>query len=57
MATLNVDRSAIRGEPEDETTWPILIVRIILDHFTHHNRIAKLLHAYVAEDALIHSIL
>ncbi len=52
-----MDWPAIWSESENQTTRSILIVGVIFNHFTNHNGIAKLLHAYMAENALIHSML
>ena len=53
IAALNVERPAGFGKAEDQATWAIFVVRVILDNFTSLDRLSDFTHTYASQDGLI----
>lgn len=56
MTALDVQRSIIGCRAENQTAWPILVVRVVFDDFAVGYCFANLLYADVAQDALVDGV-
>jgi hypothetical protein len=51
-----VQRSAVSGKAQNETTWAVLVIRVVLDDLTVRERLSQLLNADASQDAVINGV-
>lgn len=57
MTALDMNRPALCGETEDETTGAVLVVRIVLDDPAASEGLADLSYAETSQDRLVNGML